>query len=361
MLIQCTKKLLDQLNLVPQPTGGTPSLFSWHAHLITLKRRKCIVLMNDSNQYVLVLYGLKAKDFKQLDRLISEAIREHFRAEYVSEEVIQEYLGERPEWVYGKTKDRSMVARLNKACAEVEFYAGRTGLDSERINQPRLGRRVSGSLAGAGKGSYIRPFEVLYQDLEKLCQGPVIDCPAAQLKVTLDLENHSVWRRLVVPAAVSFRALHDILQRTFGWQDCHLHDFMIMTDGQPQVNLVCDEDCFEYEEDIPMILDTGKKLTDYLPDCSEIIYTYDFGDNWKHTILVEELISSYKLSYPQCLAGEGNTPPEDVGGEGGYDEFLEAISDPRHPEHQEMMDWGKMQRYADFDMDMVNWRLRMLR
>src|SRR5699024_8237482 len=77
MLIQCTKKLLDQLKIKPQapPEIEEEKLFSWHANLLTINRRKAVVLVNDSNRYVIVLYGLLARNFKKLDELIFEAIR----------------------------------------------------------------------------------------------------------------------------------------------------------------------------------------------------------------------------------------------------------------------------------------------
>ena len=46
-----------------------------------------------------------------------------------------------------------------------------------------------------------------------------------------------------------------------------------------------------------------------------------------------------KLQFPMCLAGAGACPPEDVGGTPGYADFLQAISDPEHPEHDDMTAW----------------------
>jgi hypothetical protein len=156
-----------------------------------------------------------------------------------------------------------------------------------------------------------------------------------------------------------------------GWQDYHLHDFNILTTGpisterkrkkddrKPIVNLVCDEEAFSYDVGIPMKLEAGELLQDYLP--AEIIYNYDFGDGWEHQILFEGVIDNYEWNYPVCLAGEGNTPPEDVGGEGGYEEFLAITSDENHPEYKFMVSWGMRQGYHDFDIEMVNRRLMYL-
>lgn len=45
------------------------------------------------------------------------------------------------------------------------------------------------------------------------------------------------------------------------------------------------------------------------------------------------------IAYPQCLEGERACPPEDVGGIGGYARYLEALADPRHARHQELLNW----------------------
>jgi hypothetical protein len=85
-------------------------------------------------------------------------------------------------------------------------------------------------------------------------------------------------------------------------------------------------------------------------------YTYDFGDNWEHVVLVEKVLDPEPgLHYPRCLAGKRACPPEDCGGPWGYADFLAAIQDPRHKQHEEMTDWigGEFDPEA-FDLDDVN-------
>lgn len=76
-----------------------------------------------------------------------------------------------------------------------------------------------------------------------------------------------------------------------------------------------------------------------------------------HTVELEKIMADYDDIFPVCIGGEGNCPSEDVGGEGGYDEFLEAIRNPRHPEHQEMIDRGEGQQYLQFDLSKINTKL----
>lgn len=356
MLIQCTKKLLDELEIKPAGTIDELPLFSWHANLIIVNHRKTIVMINDSSRYIIVLHGLKAKDFKKHNVLIINAIRETLLDESIKAEIVEQFINHSSEIIYGKTKDRSLVARMNKACDTVGFYGD--VLNPETINQSVVSIRASACMVGDGNDSYIHPNEVMYLDLEAFANELIFRCKAVELKITLDLENHNVWRRVIVPYHITFKKLHDILQVVFDWKDYHLHDFYIFDCDKPVANLVCSDDAFEYQTDVPMIMETEKRLSEYLPKYSRIKYTYDFGDDWEHYLEVERIVENYVKNYPECLTGEGNTPPEDVGSEGGYDEFLEAISDQNHPEYESMVDWGKMQQYRDFDIELVNRRLK---
>src|SRR5690625_1167470 len=124
IFIQCTKKLLDELKIKPEhtPIEEAP-LFSCHANFLTIHRRKTVVLVNDSNRYVIVLYGLLAKDVSEFDELINEAIETNFREEGIREEIIQQFIAHEPTITYTTTKDRRYVARLTNSIDRVYFFA----------------------------------------------------------------------------------------------------------------------------------------------------------------------------------------------------------------------------------------------
>ena len=374
MLIQCTKKLLDELKVKPQPHGEEDPLFSWHANFITLNRRKTVVVVNDQNRYVIVLHGLKAKDFSNLDTLILQAIRETFLDEGVKEEIIEQFINHAKEITFTKTKDRTSVARMNKSCETVYFYEEL--LSAHSLVQSTLSNRVSRFLVGQGKNQYIQPNEELYKDLETFAGRPIFGLKAMELMVSLKLEKHHVWRRLVVPANRSYSQLHKILQDAFGWKDSHLHEFYLYDSNisqyelssnhsgshekgyKPILHLVCDKEAFGYKSDITMQLDSEIKLLEY--PTAQIKYNYDFGDNWQHYIEVVNVLPNFEYPYPICIGGEGNTPPEDVGGEYGYEEFLAILADPGHPEYGHIVTWAKGQGYKEFDLEMVNRLLKHL-
>lgn len=92
------------------------------------------------------------------------------------------------------------------------------------------------------------------------------------------------------------------------------------------------------------------------------MYTYDFGDNWVHHITVDKVLLDYDKNHALCLDGAGEAPPEDVGGEGGFTEYMKVKNDPNHPEHNEMRQWAGTQWDAKFGMEKLNkdlcWRCK---
>jgi hypothetical protein len=95
-------------------------------------------------------------------------------------------------------------------------------------------------------------------------------------------------------------------------------------------------------------------------DECKFLYEYDFGDRWEHELLVEKMLPiDVGQRYPLCLTGKRACPPEDCGGIWGYAGFLEAVHDPKHPEHEEMLEWvgGEFDPDA-FDLNEVNTELQ---
>lgn len=106
-------------------------------------------------------------------------------------------------------------------------------------------------------------------------------------------------------------------------------------------------------------------LRDVLPRAKmKLQYTYDFGDNWQHTILVEQrLQADPALRYPVCIEGARAAPPEDVGGVWGYAHFLEALSDRNHPDHDDIREWNGGRKFdtEKFSAEAVNRRMAYMR
>jgi len=158
-----------------------------------------------------------------------------------------------------------------------------------------------------------------------------------QLKFTLKGIRPPVWRRVLVSEDMNLLQLHDLIQAVFGWWDYHLHLFKIA--GMEFVNTSdWEEDGDQYQDDSRAKL--GDLIPRFVPEGGMFIYTYDMGDYWEHEILVEKILpDSEKQKTPMLLAGRRSCPPEDVGGPWGYENFLEAIQDPEHPEHETFLEW----------------------
>ena len=175
----------------------------------------------------------------------------------------------------------------------------------------------------------------------------------------------------MIPADITFKRLHDTIQFSMNWFDNHLYEFHFPLEKLRITNDVESYDEFKFYSakykskkltngHIASILETvvrqpqTVKIDKYLEKYKTIDYVYDFGDDWQHRITLEKTIDNYEFGYPVILEGEENCPPEDVGGIGGYEEFLLAWNDPKHPEHEDMRQWGKSQYYREFDIDFRN-------
>ena len=178
-----------------------------------------------------------------------------------------------------------------------------------------------------------------------------------QLKITLRDIRPPVWRRVQVPSDITLAKLHRIIQMAMGWYDSHLHQFIV---GEKYYGVPSIDDVSELElEDerrarLNQVLSKPKKT---------IVYEYDFGDGWEHTILLEKILPpDPAIRYPRCIDGARACPPEDCGGTGGYENFLAAIRDPDHEEHDEYLEWiGGEFDPEEFDLEEFDTALRHIR
>ena len=162
-----------------------------------------------------------------------------------------------------------------------------------------------------------------------------------QFKITLKGIKPPIWRRIQVPATYSFWDLHVAIQDVMGWLDYHLHEFEIIdpsTGINVDIGIPLDDDFDMEREVIPGWIE---KISDYFSMENRVTYyEYDFGDGWEHTIKLEKILPRDKnLDYPICIEGKRTCPPEDVGGVGGYEDFLEIINNPDHEEYEETLQW----------------------
>ncbi|NHZ72746.1 MAG: hypothetical protein GWP17_06655 [Aquificales bacterium] len=175
-----------------------------------------------------------------------------------------------------------------------------------------------------------------------------------QLKVTLKEIQPLIWRRFQVRSDITFRELHKTLQVVMSWWNYHLHLFQVGS-----LTITHEETLAEWDE--AGIPDDAARLDVYVQqEGMTFVYEYDFGDSWQHELVLEKItLADETAVYPRCLAGERACPPEDCGGVWGYETFLEAVQDPKNPEHNSYLEWaGGTFDPETFDLDKVTQQFR---
>lgn len=154
----------------------------------------------------------------------------------------------------------------------------------------------------------------------------------ARLRITLSDTDPAIWRTVDVPVEASLKMVHDIIQAAMGWQDYHPWEFEAdeRRYGLPDPEWPDDTLAAAKNTKLKTLIDRGIQHLDY---------TYDMGDNWHHSIAIEAVEPGQPdTKYPRYIDGERRCPPEDCGGTPGFENFLDAITDPKHPDHAELIE-----------------------
>ncbi len=185
-----------------------------------------------------------------------------------------------------------------------------------------------------------------------------------QFRVVIVSVSPLVWRRLLVCSDTAIADFYHILQITFGWTDCHLHQFLIHAKryGQSRSGGIAFAD---NPREIKLSA-FGLRLSE------KFLYEYDFHDHWQHLIRIEAILEPQpNKSYPLCIGGKRAAPPEDCGGARRFmelrrqhspfyllqraAEILEDAEADRIAELRELSYWFLIER---FDRHSVNRRLK---
>lgn len=179
---------------------------------------------------------------------------------------------------------------------------------------------------------------------------------AFQLKIVIKNSKPPIWRRVIVPAGITFSQLSMILNEVMGWCGYHMFEFEFY-----HLELRIMEGVEDYLQDYYFDYQEASEtyIREYLEENDWFTYVYDLGDDWSHRVTVEKIIDNYEHDYPQVLKYKGNCPIEDCGGIDGYYECLDIISDENHSEYAERLAWMKSQGYShEYDMEYINEELK---
>lgn len=161
-----------------------------------------------------------------------------------------------------------------------------------------------------------------------------------QIKIKLlGVSKPPVWRQLQLRADTRLDELHEILQAALGWENYHMHVFTF-----------ADEEFGVRDPELGHADERKVTLGELTDIGARFRYTYDFGDDWEHEILVEDLLDpDPETHYPTLVASKGACPPEDCGGTWGYANLKAILADPSHDEHQDMLEWLGLTDASEFD------------
>jgi len=185
------------------------------------------------------------------------------------------------------------------------------------------------------------------------------------LKITFEDITPLIWRRIILPAGATFHRLHQTIQSVTNFQSYFdpYHSFGVEIDDYFITN---NEPILEEYKGRKYAGKTVKqptriKIDTYLEKHGEFIYNYDFGDDWRIQVVLEEIVEDYYFGYPTLLDGEETAPPEDVGGPPGYESFLKVYQDPAHPDYLSTYAWAEQQYYRPLDIDGLNESLKYVK
>lgn len=177
-----------------------------------------------------------------------------------------------------------------------------------------------------------------------------------QIQIALKESKPKIWRRILIPSDLSLSKFHGVIQKTMGWTNSHLHQFI--KDETFYTVRMPDDDLWEEMNNVDY---KKMKVSDLLEKEKEkIVYAYDFGDSWEHDIILEKILPvDTDVKYPVCLDGERNCPPENCGGVGGFSYMLKVLKKPHHEEYESYIQWlgGKFDPEY-FDKNKINKLLR---
>ena len=163
-----------------------------------------------------------------------------------------------------------------------------------------------------------------------------------------------IWRRIRVPSDIRLDKLHHVIQIVMGWEDCHLHQFILKD------RYFMSPNPYGGMDDSPNVEDEGNVTLGELltRKGGKLMYEYDFGDSWQLVLTLEESDDAAGAKGVQLLDGKLAGPPEDCGGIPGFYNLLDALADQKHPEHRDLKEWCGCFKAEAFNVSAVNRSLK---
>lgn len=333
----------------------TDDLYSWTAHVTNFYEDgpdDTLILINNASRFVLYVFPVDTSSWKNLtteamENLLLTYIKQGLEKANFSKKAIEHYLKKEGQSYLLKNQGRQRTAWFTMVMRYIIAQITQNPDFHERTEELEY---LSDALFKVG-GDYQFSFEYFQTLLAEELGHSVFETDVFDLSINLDAGAYTVHRLIRVPAAISFADLHEIIQQAFGWANYHLYQFELT---KSQKDWTFTEVYSDFED--PRLSEASDyQLKDFLRKGNKLTYTYDMGNYWEHEIQVVDAIKGYQEEVPLLLEAEMQTPPEDVGGPGGFIDFLEALENPNHPQHEDMVNW-----YGQETWRKEYWSLRKL-
>ncbi|MCH4888575.1 plasmid pRiA4b ORF-3 family protein [Acidaminobacter sp. JC074] len=351
MQIALTKKLADGLKLKPPAADETiDPIFTWTANWICVWSNRSandmLVLVNNKTRFTVAVYEVKRKNLKDVEAIIMKAIKNTLLSMSFNPDMVDKYMDQAGQITFVKNSDRKASSWVSKSGQELTAYIGRTYNGVDNVYDDMIARNNNYMYVNftSGSGEFM-PYKAMADALSELTGHKPYKNKAYELTVTLDLEVYKAIRKIIVPAEMDFFTLHQVIQNVYKWNDEHLFEFAIANgEFYPPMLFVDKEDQYELGYYELMNIHKRHKLSEIFSNNKEVIYTYDLGDCWQHKIELTNVLEAYDKELPYLLEASGQTPPENVGGVGGFIEFRKVMLDDKHPDHKGYKRWAPLWR-----------------
>lgn len=346
MILCLTKKVqelfhVDNLNNYPEKDERM-----WHVTVEPYEKKRLFIFTHVTTSYTLIFYGLKTKYLKNIDLYFKESLKKALVFDGFTPAAADAFIEHQGSVSFGKTNNRSIISNTTQRKFSAYGFLDHISLDD--VFQKITSHRVN-QMLGIGYKTPRELMEELIQTLLDITSSYV----GYELDINIDLEDDHVMRRIIVPNHYTLDDLHSVIQKVFGWKNMHLHEFINMKNNKSYTPLYDDIDGFELS-----LNSKSMSLNDAFDTFDEWVYTYDFGDDWKHHIFCRMSIHQNEPIRTLCTQFEGENIPENVGGVPGYHTYKKIMSDINHNEYNSYKNWLKAIEYEPFNHLLVNMSLR---
>ena len=342
MILCMTRNVQELFHVTELENYANKSDDMWHVTMETYERKRMFFFNHVLTGYTLVFYGLRAKQIKHIEQYLKENLMKLLVFDGFTHVAAEAFIKNQGLLITGKTNNRSIIS--NTTQRKHATYSFLNFIDHEHTFQKIISHRVN-QMLGIG---YKSPRELLDEHIKKIVEV-TSSFTGYNLDIKLILEDEHVLRRVVVPNYYTLDDLHIVIQKLFGWKNMHLHEFTNTRNKLSYAPSNQDIDGFESSLNSKTIT-----LQDAFDTFDEWIYTYDFGDDWKHEIFCRMSIHQKDPIKTYCSYYEGKNVPEDVGGIPGYKHFTSVMKDKNHIEYQSYQDWLRAIEYEKFEYHSVN-------